>query len=102
MALQIEWTDKALDHLDQILIYWKERNNSRTYSNKLYRIFQDAIEVLSRYPDSGRQTRNLFLKKKSVRDYFIYYSFNDSHPIIMGISYMGRGSNYLSSMEKSK
>ena len=76
MALQINWTVKALDHLDNILNYWEERNGTRTYSNKLHVIFQEALEVLSRYPDSGRQTNNLFLKKKSVKDYFIYYAYN--------------------------
>ncbi len=100
MALQIEWTDKALDHLDNILNYWEERNGSRTYSNKLYSIIQEALEILSRYPDSGRQTNNLFLKKKSVRDYFIYYTFDDSSLTVIGISYMGRDPNYLKSMEE--
>mgnify|MGYP000721970917 CR=1 FL=1 len=71
MALQIEWTDKALEQLDDILNYWEDRNGRRTYSNKLYSIFQEALEVLSRYPDSGRQTNNLCLKKKSIRDYII-------------------------------
>ncbi|MDF1695373.1 MAG: type II toxin-antitoxin system RelE/ParE family toxin [Saprospiraceae bacterium] len=100
MALQINWTDKALDHLGNILNYWEERNGSRTYSNKLYSIFQEALEILSRYPDSGRQTNNLFLKKKSVRDYFIYYTFDDSSLTVIGISYMGRGPKYLKSMEE--
>ena len=100
MALQIDWTDKAQDQLKDILIYWEERNGSRTYSNKLYNIFQETLEILSRYPDSGRQTNNLFLKKKSVRDYFIYYTFNDSNLTVIGISYMGRDPIYLKSMEE--
>lgn len=100
MALQIEWTDKALDHLDDILNYWENRNGTRTYSNKLYKIFQETIDVLSRYPDSGRQTDNLFLKKKSVRDYFVYYSHDKEHLTIMGISYMSRDPEYLKSLEE--
>jgi toxin YoeB len=100
VALQINWTVKALDHLDNILNYWEERNGTRTYSNKLHVIFQEALEVLSRYPDSGRQTNNLFLKKKSVKDYFIYYAFDDNNLTVLGISYMGRGPEYLKSMEK--
>jgi len=100
MALQIDWTDKALDHLDSILNYWEERNGSKMYSHKLYIIFQEALGILSRYPDSGRQTNNLFLKKKSVRDYFIYYTFNDSSLTVIGISYMGRDPIYLRSFEE--
>gem|GEM_PF-5437340 len=61
------------------------------YSNKLFRIFQEALEVLSRYPDSGRQTNNIFLRKKGVRDYFLYYTFDSVQLTVMGISYMGSG-----------
>ncbi len=100
MALQIEWTDKAISHLDDILNYWEERNGSRNYSIKLYSIFQEALEVLSRYPDSGRRTSNLFLKKKSIRDYFLYYSYDKTKLTVMGISYMGRGPKYLKQMEE--
>lgn len=99
MALQIEWTDKALNHLEDILDYWEDRNGNRTYSNKLYVIFQEALTILSKHPHSGRQTDNVFLRKKIVRDYFLYYSHDTEYITVMGISYMGRGTTYLKSME---
>ncbi len=100
MALQIEWTDKALNHLDDILNYWEERNGTRTYSIRLSNLIQESLEVLSRYPESGRQTENKFLRKKSMKDYFIYYSYDDIHLTVMGVCYMRRGPEYLKSMEK--
>lgn len=100
MALQIEWTDKALENLFEILNYWEERNGSRNYSLKLYQMFLDALEVLSKYPQSGIQTDNILLRKKTVRDYYIYFSIDESHLTVMGISDARRSSEYLKSMEE--
>lgn len=100
MALKIEWTKKSLDHLEEILNYWEVKNGSRTYSNKLYFLIQEGLEILSRYPDSGRQTDNPRLKKKNIRDYFIYYTFNDTYLTVIGLSYMGRSTSYLKSIEE--
>jgi plasmid stabilization system protein ParE len=52
MALKIIWTKNALEHLEDILNYWEVRNGTNSYSIKLYKLFQDGLDLLSRYPTS--------------------------------------------------
>lgn len=85
MALQIEWTDKALNQLDEILNYWDKKNGTRTFSLKLSSIIQESLEVLSRYPESGRKTDNKLLRKKNVKNYYIYYAHDQIYLTVMGI-----------------
>jgi len=58
MALQIEWTPDAELHLTEILEYWIARNGSDFFSKQLYQAVKKILEVLSRYPESGRITSN--------------------------------------------
>lgn len=98
MALQIEWSKKAILHLDEVLDYWEERNGSRSYSITLFNAIQEALSVLARYPESGQQTENKFIQKKNVKEYYLYYSFDATHLTVIGVSYRGRGPKYQESM----
>ena len=71
MALKIIWTRNAIEHLEDILNYWEVRNGSSSYSIKLYKLFQDGLNLLSRYPTSGTNTTNDLIRKKTIRDYFV-------------------------------
>jgi len=55
MALQIEWTPDAKLHLNEILEYWEERIGSKLFSQKLYESIKNVLNVLSRYPESGKK-----------------------------------------------
>ena len=77
MALQIEWTPDAKIHLNLILEYWIENNGTRIYSQKLYESVKNVLRVLSRYPESGKITENQFVRSKIVKDYYIFYSFDE-------------------------
>ena len=78
MALKIIWTKNALEHLEEILNYWVVINGTNLYSIKLYSLFQKSLDVLSRYPETGTNTSNALLRKKTIRDYFVYYSFDET------------------------
>jgi hypothetical protein len=56
MGRQIIWSTEALELLEGILIYWEERNGSQTYSLKLYRLFQDCLKQVPKYPESGSKS----------------------------------------------
>jgi len=45
MALKIIWTRNAIEHLEDILNYWEVRNGSSSYSIKLYKLFQDGLNL---------------------------------------------------------
>ncbi len=68
MALQIEWTPDAKIHLNEILEYWIDRNGSNLYSQKLYESVKLVLLVLSKYPESGQETENEFVRSRIVKN----------------------------------
>lgn len=95
MALQIIWTVDADNHFNDILEYWSMRNGTKTYSQKLYQAVTNAIMMLSKYPESGKLTEKTFVRVKIVRDYYLFYSFNDTHLYVVGFCDMRRNPNYI-------
>jgi plasmid stabilization system protein ParE len=100
MALKIVWTENAETHLEAILIYWSERNESSLYSQKLYKMFQKELDVLTRYPEIGAKTTNDLIRKKTVRDYFLYYNFDDEVLTVLGLVDMRRNPKFIKTFEK--
>lgn len=100
MALKIIWTKNAVEHLEDILNYWEVRNGSTSYSMKLHKLFQKGLDILSRYPKLGTITSNKLIRKKTIRDYFIYYSFDESNLFVLGIVDMRRNPRFLRKFEE--
>jgi len=73
MAKQIIWSFKAQTDRKRILQYWIERNQSKSYSQKLYRLFQEAVRLIASYPNIGTPTSFGQVRSKVVRDYQIFY-----------------------------
>lgn len=53
---EIKWTLKAIHDKLDILDYWIERNKSKTYSEKLDKLFDKSIESISIHPEQGKKT----------------------------------------------
>jgi plasmid stabilization system protein ParE len=100
MALKIIWTKNALEHLEDILNYWELRNGTNSYSIKLYKLFQNGLDLLSRYPTSGTKTNNELIRKKTIRDYFVYYSFDELNLTVLGIVDMRRNPKFIRKIEE--
>jgi plasmid stabilization system protein ParE len=100
MALRVIWTKNSQEHLEDILTYWERRNKSKTYPQKLHKLFQNGIDVLARYPETGSKTNNLQIRKKTIRDYFVYYSFDEINLIVLGIVDMRRNPKFLKKFEE--
>ncbi len=100
MALKIIWTKNALEHLEDILNYWELRNGTNSYSIKLYKLFQNGLDLLSRYPTSGTKTNNELIRKKTIRDYFVYYSFTELNLTVLGIVDMRRNPKFIRKIEE--
>ncbi len=73
MAKQIVWSRLAHNDRIKILEYWTKRTKSTRYSRKLNRLFNDAVELISRYPQMGKKTEMENIRVKVVRDYFLTY-----------------------------
>ena len=73
MAKQIIWSFKAQTDRKEILLYWIKRNQSKTYSQKLFRPFQEALKLIAQHPNIGTPTEFGQVRSKVVRDYQIFY-----------------------------
>ncbi len=82
---KIIWSIRAQQDRLQILGYWIERNKSKTYSEKLYNIFNSAIELIAEHPEIGKRTDQRGIRAKIVRDYMIFYHYSKLHLNIMAI-----------------
>jgi len=85
MARKIVFTIQALENRKAVLEYWNKRNGSNTYSRKLNRLFFEALQLLKRYPYTGRNTviENVYVKV--VRDYLIFYEIKGTEIVIYAI-----------------
>ncbi len=82
---EIKWTLKAIHDKLDILDYWIKRNKSKTYSEKLDKLFNKSIDFISNYPEHGKRTNYKNIRIKIVRHYIIYYLILDEHILMVRI-----------------
>ncbi len=73
MAKRVIWSWQAQTDRKYILQYWIERNQSKTYSRKLFLLFQEAVKLIAQHPNMGTPTEFGNVRSKVVRDYQIFY-----------------------------
>ena len=56
MAKQIIWTKRAQNDRKEILQYWRQRNQSNTFSQKLNESIKKAVKLIASHPNIGRRT----------------------------------------------
>lgn len=90
MARKIIWAKKAAIEKDAILAYWLKRNQSNVYPKKLSTLFHQATKWLSKNPLTGRRTSAEGVRVKVVRDYLLFYKFDDKTVFVLAIWDMRR------------
>ncbi|MFT7031622.1 MAG: plasmid stabilization system protein ParE [Cyclobacteriaceae bacterium] len=83
MALKIVWSPLAQQKRKEILQYWIDNNNSKSYRRKLNFLFKEALKLLSTYPQIGRSTDIKNVRVKIVRDYLIFNEIHDKHLLVL-------------------
>ena len=73
MAEKIIWTTQAKNELFDILDYWKNRNQSILYSQKLFQLIQNQINLIILFPEIGRKTNFENVRIKNIKDYLLFY-----------------------------
>ena len=73
MAKQVVWTKRAFEDRKMILQYWMVHNKSNSYSLHLNQVFENAADLISKYPKIGKMTEFHGIGLKIVRDYFLTY-----------------------------
>ncbi|MEO6330568.1 MAG: type II toxin-antitoxin system RelE/ParE family toxin [Ginsengibacter sp.] len=85
MGKRITWTRRAHNDRQEILLYWKHRNQSSTYSKKLNNLFKTAINLITIHPNIGRKTNIERVRVKLVRDYLLFYEIDEEEIFILTI-----------------
>lgn len=73
MARSIIWSENAEHQLQEILMYWKNRNKSNVYPLKLRRAFLGTVKILTAQPYLGVLIKSPAIYQKLVKDYLIIY-----------------------------
>jgi plasmid stabilization system protein ParE len=82
---KIIWSPVAKRKLFLILEYFIERNQSNTYSLKLYNLFQKELTLLEHNPDIGIKTDLANIRGLIVSDYTLFYEVTDTNITVQTI-----------------
>ena len=85
MVEKIIWTTQAKNELFDILDYWKNRNQSILYSQKLFQLIQNQINLIILFPEIGRKTNFENVRIKNIKDYLLFYEIKKSKLYILTI-----------------
>jgi addiction module RelE/StbE family toxin len=85
MAKQVVWSLRAQADRKEILTYWRLRNKSITYVNKLNQLFKESIKIISDFPLIGKPTDLQNVRVKVVKEYLIIYEETESQILILTI-----------------
>ena len=93
---KINWTEKANLERKEILQYWINRNKSKRYSIKLNKLFVEAVKKTAENPMIGRKTDfDEKIRVKIIRDYLLFYKFDDKQLKVLSIWDGNRDDNKL-------
>jgi toxin YoeB len=76
------WSKNSIKERNEIFDYWNNRNKSKKFSQKLYHLFLNAIEPLKENPEIGILNNKNHFRYILVKEYLIFYDYNDAEIII--------------------
>ncbi len=74
---KIVWSNRAKKRLYGILEFYIERNKSKSYSIKLYKLLNKEIKLLLKYPALGLKTSEESVRGLIIDTYIIYYEVTE-------------------------
>jgi len=80
MAKRIIWAREAVADRIQILDYWFERLGSKDYPMKLDTMFRETVQLISHFPNLGRELENRD-ERFVVKDHFQIFYLNEEDSI---------------------
>lgn len=85
MAKRLKWAAFAKIQRQEILAYWIKRNQSKTYSRKLNKLFGECAEVILLYPEIRIKIPNINCRKRLIRDFYFVYTITENEIEIVTI-----------------
>ena len=85
MVKEVNWSSRAKIDLFDILEYWKHRNQSSTYSGKLFDLFEQNLNSIKEHPGIGKITYYKGVRLKIVKNYLLVYYFKQEYVYLITI-----------------
>ena len=86
MAKQkVVWTRNSEIQLQEVLLFFSERNKSEEYSLKLYQLFKEELEKVAINPDIGIKTKSYNIRGLIVKNYILFYEIYDEMIMILNV-----------------
>lgn len=83
---EIRWTRRALQDKMAIMEYWFEETGDVDYSVKLETLFNSSLDIVGVNPRMGIVfSEQRCIREVVVRDYKIYYTYNDDEIVVLAI-----------------
>jgi toxin YoeB len=79
----IIWTAPAKNDIQQITIYWNNRNKSNTYALKLRSIIREKLAFIKAFPFIGIITEYPNVRCFIIKDYKLFYLITDESIIVL-------------------
>ncbi|ATL43692.1 type II toxin-antitoxin system RelE/ParE family toxin [Elizabethkingia sp. HX WHF] len=84
-ARKIIWTQKANLERRDILEYWIDRNKSKKFSIKLNKLIVGTLKQIAENPGIGRKTNLENVRVKIIRDYLLFYEFDEDYLKVLAL-----------------
>ena len=85
MAKRLKWATSAKIQRQEILDYWIKRNQSKIYSRKLNKLFNECAEMILLYPEIGIKIPNINCRKRLIKDFYFIYTITEDQVEIVTI-----------------
>ena len=76
---KIIWSSKAKEELNNIFLFYNQRNKSKTYSLKLLAKITDFVKTISKNQFIGRLTNDNTIRVVPFGAYLIFYQINSQN-----------------------
>ena len=80
---KIVWTETAAKQRREILRYWTERNNSKSYAEKLIEITVKHLKVISKNPEAFKESEIDKVRESAMGHFSLYYKITTNQIIVM-------------------
>ena len=80
---KIVWTETAAKQRREILRYWTERNNSKSYAEKLIEITVKHLKVISKNPEAFQESEIDEVRESAMGHFSLYYKITTNQIIVM-------------------
>jgi plasmid stabilization system protein ParE len=79
------WSKNAVVQLHEILMFYKQRNKSSSYSIKLYNRLNIELDKLLTHPELGVKTKFEKIRGLIVSNYILYYEISDQYITVLKV-----------------